>query len=80
MKSPRAEFVLFTALSSLVAHMVKHPPAMQETQVRSLGREDPLEKEMATHSNILAWRIPWTERSLAGYNPWGHKELDTTDT
>ena len=53
---------------------------MQETQVRSLGREDPLEKEMATHSNILAWRIPWTERSLAGYNPWGHKELDTTDT
>ena len=41
--------------------MVKNLPAMQETQVRSLGREDPLEKDMATHSSILAWRIPWTE-------------------
>ena len=40
--------------------MVKNLPAMQETQVRSLGREDPLEKEMATHSSILAQRIPWT--------------------
>ena len=50
---------------------------MQETQVQSLGQEDPLEKEMATHSSILAWRIPWTEEP--GYNPWGHKELDTTE-
>ena len=41
--------------------MVKNPPAMQETRVRSLGQEDPLEKDMATHSSILAWRIPWTE-------------------
>ena len=41
--------------------MVKNPPAIQETKVRSLGWEDPLEKEMATHSSILAWRIPWTE-------------------
>ena len=41
--------------------MVKHPPTMQETQVRSQGGEDPLEKEMATHSSILAWRISWTE-------------------
>ena len=41
--------------------MVKNLPTMQETWVRSLGREDPLEKEMATHSSILAWRIPWTE-------------------
>ena len=41
--------------------MVKHLPAMQETWVQSLGQEDPLEKDMATHSNILAWRIPWTE-------------------
>ena len=41
--------------------MVKNPPAMQETQVQSLGQEDPLEEEMATHSSILAWRIPWTE-------------------
>ena len=43
--------------------MVKNSPAMQETQVRSLGWEDPLEKGMATHSSILAWRIPWTEES-----------------
>ena len=41
--------------------MVKNPPAMQETQVRSLGQEDPLEKGMATHYSILAWKIPWTE-------------------
>ena len=41
--------------------MVKHLPTMQETQVRSLGREDPLEKEMAAHSSVLAWRVPWTE-------------------
>ena len=47
--------------ASLVAHTVKELPAMQETWVRSLGWEDPLEKEMATHSSILAWRIPWTE-------------------
>ena len=44
-----------------VALMVKSLPAMQETQVQSLGQEDPLDKGMATHSNILAWRIPWTE-------------------
>ena len=44
-----------------MAQMVKRLPAMQETQVRSLGWEDPLEKEMATHSNTLAWKIPWTE-------------------
>ena len=47
--------------SSLVAQRIKHLPAMQETQVRSLGWEDPLEKEMATHSSILAWKIPRTE-------------------
>ena len=47
--------------ASLVAQMVKNLPAMQETQVQSLGWEDPLEKGMATHSSILAWRIPWTE-------------------
>ena len=46
---------------SLVAQMVKRLPATWETQVRSLGQEDPLEKEMATHSNTLAWKIPWTE-------------------
>ena len=48
-------------MTSLVAQMVKHLTAMQETQVRSLGWEDPLEKEMATHSSTLAWKIPWME-------------------
>ena len=48
-------------LASLVAQRLKHLPATLETQVRSLGREDPLEKEMATHSRTLAWRIPWRE-------------------
>ena len=47
--------------SELVAQTIKNLSATQETLVRSLGREDPLEKEMATHSSILAWRIPWTE-------------------
>ena len=45
----------------LVAQMVKRLPTMQETQIQSLGREDPLEKEMATHSSTLAWKIPWME-------------------
>ena len=47
--------------ASLVAQIIKNLPAMQKTQVQSLGQEDPLEKGMATHSSILAWRIPWTE-------------------
>ena len=47
--------------ASLIAQLVKNLPAMQETQVRFLGREDPLEKEMATHSSTLAWKIPWME-------------------
>ena len=47
--------------TSPMAQMVKHLPALQETWVRSPGQEDPLEKEMATHSSILAWKIPWTE-------------------
>ena len=46
-----------------VAQMAKSLPAVLETQVRSLGQEDPLEKEMATHSSVLAWKIPWTEES-----------------
>ena len=61
-----------------MAQLVKNPPAMRETAVRSLGREDPLEKGMATHSSILAWRIPG-QRSLVGYSPWGRKESDTTE-
>ena len=52
---------LFHLGASLVAQIVQRLPAMQETWVRSLGWEDPLEKEMATHSSTLAWRIPWTE-------------------
>ena len=48
---------------------------MQELQVWSMGWDYPLEEEMATHSNILAWKIPW-QRSLPGYSPWGHKESD----
>ena len=51
----------FKRLSSLIAQSIKNMPAMQETRVQFLGREDPLEKEMATHSSILAWRIPRTE-------------------
>ena len=53
-----------TRQAPLVAQTVKNPHAMQETQVRSLGREDPLEKEMATHSSTLAWKIPWTEKPV----------------
>ena len=59
--------------TSLVAQLVKNLPAMQEIWVRFLSWEDPLEKGMATHSRVLAWRIPWT------YSPWGRKELDTTE-
>ena len=54
---------MITQETSLVAQMVKHLPTMQETWAQSLGQEDILEKEMATHSNILAWKIPWTEES-----------------
>ena len=60
--------------------MVKHLPAIQETQeteVQSLGREDSQEKEMATHSSILAWKIPWTEEP-GGLLPWGCKVSDTS--
>ena len=58
----------------MVAQMVKNLPVMWETQVQSLGREDPLEKE--THSSILPWRIPWREE-CGRLNPRGHKESDT---
>ena len=58
--------------------MVKNLPAFWETQVQSLALEDPLEKGMATHSSILAWRIPWTEEP-GGYSLWGHKESDMTE-
>ena len=55
----RVSYITYRAF--VVAQMVKNPPTMQEIQIRSLGREDPLEKGMATHSSIPAWRIPWTE-------------------
>ena len=58
--------------ASLVAQMVRNLPSMQETLVRFLGQKDPLEKEMATHSSILAWKIQWTEE-LGCYSPWDHK-------
>ena len=53
--------VILNLGASSVTQVVKNLPAMQETQVQSLSQEDPLEKQMATHSNVLAWRIPWTE-------------------
>ena len=56
-----------------MAQMVKNPPAMQVSQIQSLGWEDPLEKGLVTHSSILAWRIPWIEET------WGHKEWDMTE-
>ena len=65
--------------ASLGAQRVKNLPAKQETWVQSIGWEDPLEKGMATHSSILAWRIPWTEALGWGYSPQGHKELDMTE-
>jgi len=64
--------------ASLVAQMVKNPTAMRETWVPSLGWEDPLEEGMATHSSILAWEIPWTEKP-GGLQSMGHKESDTTE-
>ena len=62
-----------------MAQPVKCLPTMWETWVQSLGREDLLEKEMATHSSILALKIPWTEELGAGYYPWGRKESGTTE-
>ena len=60
-----------------MAQLVESLPAVLETQVQSLGQEDPLEKEMVTHSSIPAWKIPWTEEPGS---PWGRKESDTTET
>ena len=61
-----------------MAQMVKNLPAIQGTQVPSLGQEDPMEKGMTIHSSVLAWRIPWTEES-GGYSPWGRWESDATE-
>ena len=67
-----------------MAQRLERLPAMQETWVRSLGWEDPLEQELAIHSSTLAWRIPWREesgrlQSMVGYSPWGREESDTTE-
>ena len=60
--------------------MEKNLSAMQETWIQILGQEDPLEKGLATHSSILAWRLLWTgQESLEGYSTEGHKEADTTE-
>ena len=62
----------------LMAQSVKNPPAMRETWVRSLGREDPLEEVVATHSSILVWRIPWTEE-LGGLPSMGSQSPTDSD-
>ena len=64
--------------ASLVAQTIKHLPKMPEPQVQSLGQEDPLEKGMATHSSILAWKIPWMKKP-SRHSPWGRKELDIAE-
>ena len=63
--------------ASLVTQSVKNLPAVQETQVQSLGQKDPLEKEMATYSSVLPWKIPWTEES-SGLQSVGLQALETT--
>ena len=65
---------MYIYMDSLMAQQVKNLPAMQETLVGSLSREDPLEKEVATHSSILAWRIPWTEEP-GGLQPKGSQRV-----
>ena len=70
--------LLFNMLASLVAQRLKRLSAMQETWVQSLGQEDPLEKELATHSSILAWRIPWTEKP-GGLQSTGSQRVRLSD-
>ena len=72
------ELILRFIQSCLVAQTVKSSPAMQQTWVRTLSQEDPLKKEITTHSSILAWRIPG-QRGLVGYTLWGHKLSNTTE-
>ena len=76
-KCYRLSEMCMLSAASVAAEMLKDLPAVQETWLPSLGREDALEKEMATHSRILAWRIPWTEKPM-GCSPRGRKESDTT--
>ena len=82
--SMRTKIIYFAYIQNSAfpgSSMVKSPPTikeMQGTRVRTLGREDPLEEEMATQSIILAWKIPG-QRNLAGYSPWGGKQSDMTE-
>ena len=76
--SPHFAWCTLLLGASLIAQLVKNLPAIQETWVRSLSWEDPLEEGMATHCSILAWNLH-EQRSLVGYSPWGHRELDTTE-
>ena len=70
---------MFGTKFSLVAQMIKHLAAMRETQVRFLVWENPQEKEMAIHSSILTWRIPWVEESCGLQDLWGCEELVRTE-
>ena len=70
--------IIWLTTSSLVGQMVKNLPTSAGNQVQSLGQENPLEKGMATHSSIPAWRIPWTEEP-GGLRSMGHKESDMTE-
>ena len=78
LKEINPEYSLEELMTSLVAQTVKNPPAIQETWLRSLGWEDPLEEGMATSSSLPAWRIRRTEEP-GGYSPRGRKESDTTE-
>ena len=66
-----------------MAQMIRNPPAVWEAWVRALGREDPLEEGMATHSSTFAWRLPWNRGARWAHedscSPWSHKELDTAE-
>ena len=80
MNDPQAlGIVSFGARQRQRSQTIKNPLARRETWVHSLGWEDPLEENMATHSGILAWRLPMDRGALAGYSPWGCKKSDRTE-
>ena len=78
MTDQEGNFAVLFSRAALVAQMVKNLPATQETRVQSLGQADPLEKGMATHSSILAWRLPWTEKP-GGLQSMGSQRVRHTD-
>ena len=79
LEAPYLHHTCSAQMRASVAQMVKHLSAVRETQVQSLGWEDPLEKETAAHSSTLAWKIPWTEEPGRLHSPWDHKESDMTE-